>query len=182
MSKNEENLKYLKLARSGDKSARDWLVLNNQGLISYVLKSYPFLQDREDLRSVGQIALLNSIDNFDFTKDTKFSTYAFKSIRSKIYRCFKISIRGNEMFRLDSPIFDSENDDERCLVDKIEDKKSELSYEDIETKDSVNYILKLANRILTEKEKDIFIKKFNDNKLTIICGSFYMLKEILSKI
>ena len=27
-----------------------------------------------------------------------------------------------------------------------------------------------------------FKEKFNDNKLTVVCGSFYMLKELLAKL
>lgn len=82
-----DTLKVISQAQSGDKTAREKLVLENTGLIWSVVKR--FLDrgyEKEDLFQIGSIGLLKAIDRFDTDYNVAFSTYAVPLIMGEIRR------------------------------------------------------------------------------------------------
>lgn len=84
---NADNIALVRDAQAGDKNARDALIIANTNLVHSIaqgllIKSNLF--DYDDLFQEGIIALSNSVYSFDLSIDVKFSTYAYKVIRSKI--------------------------------------------------------------------------------------------------
>ncbi len=83
----DRTLELLKLAKEGQKAAKETLVLENRGLVWSVVKRF---QNRglesEDLFQIGCIGLLKCIDKFDLSYDVKFSTYAVPMISGEIKR------------------------------------------------------------------------------------------------
>lgn len=74
-------------SHDGDKSAREQLVEENQGLVWCVVKRfYGRGTEKEDLFQIGNIGLLKAIDKFDLSFDVKFSTYAVPMISGEIKR------------------------------------------------------------------------------------------------
>lgn len=72
----------------GDMEARKKIIANNLNLIYLCITSLSTnfkLVDKEDLFSIGEIALIKAVDRFDITKGFKFSTYACTCIKNELY-------------------------------------------------------------------------------------------------
>ena len=83
----EEKRRLLELARSGDASARDAMVLANLKLgLSVISKFNPKNDSPDDLFQVGCIGLIKAIDNFNLDLDVRFSTYAVPMIIGEVRR------------------------------------------------------------------------------------------------
>ncbi len=77
----------LQLAQTGDKEAREQLILENSGLVWSVAKRYMGRGvDSEDLYQLGCLGFLKAIDGFDPEFGTQFSTYAVPKIAGEIRR------------------------------------------------------------------------------------------------
>ena len=77
----------IELAHLGNKEARDFLVLQNMGLVYSVAKRF-FNRgyDMEDITQIGTIGLIKAIDKFDLSQPVMFSTYAVPMISGEIKR------------------------------------------------------------------------------------------------
>ena len=79
----EEELDCLIRLNQGDKSARDKLIEHNLRLVAHIIKKYySSYRDQEDLISIGTIGLIKAVSTFDYTKGTKFATYASRCIEN----------------------------------------------------------------------------------------------------
>jgi RNA polymerase sigma factor for flagellar operon FliA len=74
--------------RTGDRGARDELVVRYAPLVKYVIGrmaiSLPAAMDSDDVLSAGTIGLLHAIDRFDPEQGVRFETYALQRIRGAI--------------------------------------------------------------------------------------------------
>lgn len=74
-------------ARKGCREARDRLAEENAGLVWSVVRRFQGRgYEAEDLFQIGNIGLIKCIDNFDLTRQVKFSTYAVPLIMGEIRR------------------------------------------------------------------------------------------------
>ena len=55
-------------------------------IYSIIYKYFSFYQDKDDLYQVGYIGLLNALNNYDKSKNTKFITYAYSYIYGEMYK------------------------------------------------------------------------------------------------
>ena len=82
-----EKRELLILAREGDRSARDILVMGNLRLVLSVVGRFNQKKENvDDLFQVGCIGLIKAIDNFNLDMDVKFSTYAVPMIIGELRR------------------------------------------------------------------------------------------------
>jgi len=82
----------IEAAQAGDKQAMETLVKNNTPLVTSLIKKYAYLNDSEtfeDLFQIGAIGLIKAIRNFDFSFNTRFSTYAVYIINGELKRHFR---------------------------------------------------------------------------------------------
>jgi RNA polymerase primary sigma factor len=84
LPKTEER-RLLALAKTGDREARDQLILGNQQLVVRIARRYAhgFL-DLDDLVSAGNRGLIHAIETFDPRRAGALSTHAAQWIRAKI--------------------------------------------------------------------------------------------------
>ena len=83
----ERKRELLKKSKSGDKCAREELILGNLRLVlSVVSKFTPKNESASDLFQVGCIGLIKAIDNFNLDLNVRFSTYAVPMIIGEIRR------------------------------------------------------------------------------------------------
>ena len=77
----------LRQAQTGDKSAKEQLIVENSGLVWSIAKRY-FGRgiDPEDLYQLGCLGFLKAVDGFDLEFGTQFSTYAVPKIAGEIRR------------------------------------------------------------------------------------------------
>lgn len=79
--------KLIKKAKSGDKSAQDYIIQKNIGLVwSIVKKFYNRGYEPDDLFQIGCIGLIKAVKKFDESYGVKFSTYAVPMIMGEIKR------------------------------------------------------------------------------------------------
>lgn len=89
MSKNN-TLQLIQAMRDGDIHAKDLIVEQNVGLVwSIVHRFKNSYYDNEDLFQIGCIGLMKAINNFDFSYNVQFSTYAVPIIMGEIKRYFR---------------------------------------------------------------------------------------------
>lgn len=82
-----ETIELIKMAREGDKSARDTVIQNNMGLVYSIVGRYTGRgYDQEELVQIGAIGLIKAVDKFDINFEVKFSTYAVPLISGEIKR------------------------------------------------------------------------------------------------
>jgi len=83
----EETLRLISLAQSGDESAKEKLVRNNLRLVySMAMRFTNTGREMDDLFQVGAIGLIKAIDRFDHSFGVCFSTYAVPMIIGEIRR------------------------------------------------------------------------------------------------
>ena len=119
----EESDKLFKMARQGDKEARNELILHNVKLVMYeVKKRFCFAGfDVEDLVSVGNIGLIKVVETFDREKGFNFSSYATRCIDNEILMYLNKSRSEKVDTSLDKPVVGGHNDDEMDIMDTIKD-------------------------------------------------------------
>ena len=87
LTKSEER-ELLLLAKSGDKAARNKLIVHNMRLALKIANRYRYIEtiQVEDLFQTGCIGIHKAIEKFDLSTDFKFSTYASWWIKQSIAR------------------------------------------------------------------------------------------------
>lgn len=85
--RHEKNMQLIRQAQAGDKSAMEYLVTHNMGLVRSVAVKF---RDRgteyEDLIQIGTMGMIKAIRSFDVSRGTAFSTYAVPLIVGEIRR------------------------------------------------------------------------------------------------
>lgn len=101
--KQEEMTNLLQLARAGDRQARDRLVEGNLRLVLSVTQRFLGRgENPDDLFQVGCIGLLKAVQNFDSSKQVRFSTYGVPMIAGEIRRY----LRDNSPIRVSRSVRD----------------------------------------------------------------------------
>lgn len=127
--------------------AKEQVVLNNVGIVGFVLKSLNLNPIDEDLFQIGFVGIVKAINTFDPDKGVKFSAYATSIIRNEILASLRKK-RIIPVFSLDEEYF-LENGDAVPRGDMI---PSENNFEDL-----VHSQIILESNIadMSEKEKKI---------------------------
>lgn len=101
--RQEEMAELLTRARAGDRTARDRLVEGNLRLVLSVTQRFVGRgENPDDLFQVGCIGLLKAVQNFDATKEVRFSTYGVPMIAGEIRRY----LRDNSPIRVSRSVRD----------------------------------------------------------------------------
>lgn len=96
-------LEKIKEAQNGSLSARDEVVEGNLKLVLSVIKKFHNRgENLDDLFQVGAMGLIKAIDNFDFSHEVRFSTYAVPMIIGEIKRY----LRDNSKLRISRSLKD----------------------------------------------------------------------------
>ena len=68
-----------------DRSMCKVLIEHNLRLVAHIIKKYyANYKDQDDLISIGTIGLIKAVSTFDYTKGTRFATYAARCIEKAI--------------------------------------------------------------------------------------------------
>lgn len=86
--KEDEKINLLKeYKKSGDIEVRNRLIQGNLRLVLSVIQKYSGrCQDADDLFQIGVIGLIKAIENFDLSKEVRFSTYCVPMINGELRR------------------------------------------------------------------------------------------------
>lgn len=126
--KSEEMTGLLKLAKQGDKEARDKLVEGNLRLVLSVIQRFSGRgENPDDLFQVGCIGLLKAVQNFDETKEVRFSTYGVPMIAGEIRRY----LRDNSAIRVSRSVRDTAYKVLQCKEQLQLEKGREATMEEV---------------------------------------------------
>jgi len=79
----KEERECLEKISMGDEEAKAKLIEHNLRLVVHIIKRHYFnIKDQDDLISIGTIGLIKATTTFDFTKGTRFATYASRCIEN----------------------------------------------------------------------------------------------------
>ena len=99
----EEMDRLLRLAKAGDRKAREQLIEGNLRLVLSVIQRFEKRgESPDDLFQVGCIGLIKAISNFDPDKQVRFSTYGVPMIAGEVRRY----LRDNSAIRVSRSIRD----------------------------------------------------------------------------
>ena len=101
--KEEEKIALLKEIRdTGSKEARDRLIQGNLRLVLSVIQRFASRgEDMDDLFQIGVVGLIKAIQNFDLSKEVRFSTYCVPMISGELRRYLRDynQIKGSRSLR-----------------------------------------------------------------------------------
>lgn len=129
---------------------RDELIINNQALITLVLKKLNLTSRFDELFDVGLIGLTKAANKFDTNKGYKFSTYASRCISNEILMCFRKK-------QLSTISLETQISDNLRIQDTLTDNYDFT--EDIAKKDIIKQIYNNLN-ILSHLEKECLIRYY----------------------
>ncbi len=123
LSKQQEKEYFEQLKNKDKKSeAREMLIKHNLRLIAHITKKYYNSKtDPEDLISIGTIGLIKAVDSFDYSKGTKFSSYASRCIENEILMDFRSTKKTNNDCSFGDPIDQTKAENNLTIADVISD-------------------------------------------------------------
>lgn len=161
LSKEEEE-KYLKQARMGDKEARNKLIEHNLRLVAHIVKKFDYKNvDQDDLISIGTIGLIKGVDSFSEKHGTRLTTYCARCAENEILMFFRSNNKNNKNISINESIgFDKEGN-EITILDILKVPKPDF-IEEIHVKDNIK-LLKEYIKVLNKREKEIIVRRYGLN-------------------
>lgn len=148
----------------GNIHAKETLIESNIKLVIFIVNKYfdNSESEKEDLVSIGIIGLMKAIDHFDYTKKTKFSTFALKCIKNEIL-CSMRRKKWPEVSMYE--VIGSHDDKDLTIEDTLADDDVNI-YSHYEKKIIKDIILAKLDA-LSNQEKYIILLKFGfiNNKI-----------------
>ena len=161
LSQKEEEALFAEKEK-GSQKAREKLILHNLRLVSHIVrKYYSTSKNQEDLVSIGTLGLIKAVDSFKRGNCVKFATYASKCIQNEILMHFrsqkKLSLEGS----LNDVIDVDRDGNPLTYLDVVSsDECLEL---DVAKKCASEKVMKIVNRVLEPREKQIIFMRFGIN-------------------
>lgn len=87
--KNLNNLELIQLIQENDEEAKEYFVIQNQGLVYSCIQRFLYKGNKDDLFQIGCVGLMKAINHFDLTRNVQFSTYAIPIILGELKRSFR---------------------------------------------------------------------------------------------
>lgn len=77
----KEELEAFQMMKEGDSAARIKLIEHNLRLVAHIIKKYySNTAEQDELISIGTIGLIKAVSTFDYSKGSRFATYASRCI------------------------------------------------------------------------------------------------------
>jgi len=159
---NEEETKYLLLARDGDMEARNKLIEHNVRLVVFLAKKYENTgYELEDLVSIGSIGLIKGINTYKMDKNIKLATYCSRCIANEIL----MFLRKNKKRRTEISFEDALNYDAEGNELHLEDilgTDEDIVYKEFESKID-KLALERELNLLNDRERHIMKLRYGLN-------------------
>lgn len=159
LSQDEES-RYIKLCKSGDKAARDKLIEYNLRLVAHIVKKYQAPnRSLEDMISIGTIGLIKAIDTYDDKKGNRLVTYAARCIENELLMRLRQERKEAREISLYEPIGTDKEGNEISLIDIISiDEENVLK--DIIVSDNIGRIKDIFFSVLDSREQKVIILRY----------------------
>ncbi len=152
----------------GDKNARNNLIEHNLRLVAHIIKKYDHRkEDEDDLISIGTIGLIKGIDSYSYKHGTRITTYCARCIENEIRMYYRSNKKNNKNISINESIGFDKDGNEITFIDILKTPDPDFAL-DIYNQDNLN-LLSTYFKVLTEREKEIIIKRYglnNNDELT----------------
>lgn len=152
----EEEAKYIKLAKEGDEGAKEKLIEHNLRLVAHIVKKYNTVADSDDLISVGSIGLIKAVNTYEQGKGTQLATYTAKCIENEILMYLRSNKKHRNNISISEPVGTDKDGNELTLLDLLFEKE-----------DSV--FRQVEMNLLTEKFGHVIKSVLTDREYKIVC-------------
>ncbi len=155
----EEEVKHVKLAMEGDKSARNKLIEHNLRLVVFLAKKYENTGlDLEDLVSIGTIGLIKGVNTYRLDKNIKLATYVSRCIDNEILMFLrKNKKRRSEISLEDNLSYDSEGNE--LHLEDILGTDDDVVTKGVEEKDEKNLLYREIEK-LNKRDRNIMVMRY----------------------
>ena len=158
LTKAQETECFERMA-NGDESARNTLVEHNLRLVAHIIKKYYSANGEQDeLISIGTIGLIKAVTTFDYTKGTRFATYASKCIDNEILMHFRTLKKTVSDVYMEQAIDTDKDGNQLTLMDTLADEDSVV--DKIELTLRTEKLYQCLGVCLDKREKDIIIHRY----------------------
>ncbi len=158
LSAAEEEECFRKM-HDGDNTARSKLIEHNMRLVAHIIKKYyNVTTDQEDLISIGTIGLIKAVSTFDYSKKTRFATYASRCIENEILMHFRSLKKSAGDIYFDEPIDTDKEGNQLTLIDIIAEDDGIIDKIDFNIKSEQLY--RFIDECLDERELTIIKHRY----------------------
>ena len=161
LTTEKENELLLKM-QQGDQDAREKLICHNLRLVAHIVKKYEnYLDDKEDLISIGVIGLTKAIDSYTINKKTKLGTYAATCITNEILMHLRMNKKRSLDISLNDPVNLDIDGEQLTLIDIIS-APIDLPIENLTHQEDLEYLRSIL-KVLDETELEIIEWRYGLN-------------------
>ena len=155
----EDEAKYLKLAKEGDKEAKDTLIRHNMRLVAHIVKKYNGAAETDDLISVGSIGLIKAINTFEAGRGTQLATYTARCIENEMLMLIRSNKKHKNNVSLSDPVCTVKDGNELTLMDLLFEKEDSV-FKAVESKLLKEKFMLVLKKTLTEREYKILCLRY----------------------
>lgn len=155
----EDEEKYLKLAREGDRRAKDMLVRHNMRLVAHIVKKYNGAAETDDMISVGSIGLIKAINTYEPGRGTRLATYTARCIENEILMLIRAGKKHKSNLSLSDPVGTDKDGNELTLMDLLFEKEDKV-FGSVEQSLMQEKFLSAIKRLLSERETVIISLRY----------------------
>ena len=156
-AKEEEH--YLKLAREGDKRAKDMLVKHNMRLVAHIVKKFNGAAETDDMISVGSIGLIKAINTFEPGRGVRLATYTARCIENEILMLIRSGKKHKANVSLSDPVGTDKDGNELVLMDLLFEKEDKV-FGSVEQSLMQEKFLAAIRVLLTSRETEIICMRY----------------------
>ena len=172
----EEEEKYLRLAKAGDKEAKDILVRHNMRLVAHIVKKYNGAAETDDMISVGSIGLIKAINTYEPGHGTRLATYTARCIENEILMLIRAGKKHKKNLSLSDPVGTDKDGNELTLMDLLFEREDKV-FGSVEQSYLQEKCLSAVKRLLTEREAMIICMRY-----ALTGGAPMAQREVASKL
>ena len=164
-------------------SEKEHLVLDNQGLVHYIVQKFGGISnpsEYDDLVSIGTIGLIKAAITFDSSKKFTFATYASKCIKNEIFQHYRKAKKYAKDISIYETIGNDEEGKEFTLEDSIEHPGSDF-VEKIANKDALIQLVSIVLNYLEGKKRLAILYRMGEVSMTDIAEKLNTYRSDISK-
>ena len=164
-------------------SEKEHLVLDNQGLVHYIVQKFGEISnpsEYDDLVSIGTIGLIKAAITFDSSKKFTFATYASKCIKNEIFQYYRKAKKYAKDISIYETIGNDEEGKEFTLEDSIEHPGSDF-VEKIANKDALIQLVSIVLNYLEGKKRLAILYRMGEVSMTDIAEKLNTYRSDISK-
>ena len=155
----EEEARCLKLAREGDKAAKDALVRHNMRLVAHIVKKYSGAAETDDLISVGSIGLIKAVNTYQEGRGTQLATYTARCIENEILMLIRSNKKHKNTLYLSDPVGVDKEGNELTLMDLLFEKEDGV-FKKVEAGLVREKFMRLLKDTLCEREYTVLCLRY----------------------